>query len=832
MPVPSDTPSRFLQQRESLSSATAQGMPQLVVTSRRCYTQDQLDEAYTQTSVPLTLGAFVKDQCRCSASTLKKKLFGFFPIFSVLKNYNWRFKFAMVDVINGFSVGFLHLPQGLGFGLLASLKPVHGLYSSFFPVLVYMVFGTSPHVSMGTNAVVALLAASVIDSKVQGLGLDKGGNHTMSEEELLHFKVGVAGASCFIGGLLLIAMGLLRMGFLTNFMAKSFIGGFSFAAAVHITMSQLVKLLHLKIPSRTGMGKLVFTTIDVCKNIADTNAADVIVGLISAVILLGVSIGVNQRYKHRLKIPIPIELIVVVLSTFVSHFADLKRNFGLDVVGDIPQGMPAPSIPPFDLMPSIIKESVITAILIFALTISMAKLTAKLHDITIDDNQELVAYGMCNLVGAFFQNFSSSISPPRTMMLSAMRSRSTLNGVTSAVFILLVLLVAGQLFVSLPIAMLSAMIVAAMKDLLFQVTILKQLWYINKSDFFIWLLTAVCSVFGDLDIGLLVGVVVSMVTVLIVSQLAKGTLLGKSSYEDLIIDLDRRGIFPFPGVTIFRFESQLHFASAERFKSEMYRKVCDPTTSTRKDCYEIDVDEQTDTARANLQAETHKTLSGRDGLALSPGIDFPSKDVVNDVDHLRPSGVGIRRENSEESAVDKSMVQVVPPDVQQDGKAEDGQLDVEVHGGKDVQGEGRLLVQEGEGTDPAKQHDRTNNAPLAIEKDDKTASLTTVPMAPDSLSDISHVILDCSTMTYIDITGVDTLHLIITQFSRAGVSVLLTDIPPTTLGILTRAKFFEHEDHQRVHHSVLDALIAIRATRSQRKSTRKSFADFGTTLES
>ena len=85
-----------------------------------------------------------------------------------------------------------------------------------------------------------------------------------------------------------------------------------------------------------------------------------------------------------------------------------------------------------------------------------------------------------------------------------------------------------------------------------QIRNLKSLWHVNKSDFFIWVLTAVFSVFGDLDIGLLVGVVFSMVTVLLVSQLAKGTVLGKATNEDIILDLDRRGVSAFPGIRIFR----------------------------------------------------------------------------------------------------------------------------------------------------------------------------------------------------------------------------------------------------------------------------------------
>ena len=260
-----------------------------------------------------------------------------------------------------------------------------------------------------------------------------------------------------------------------------------------VLVAQVVKMLHLKLPGRSGMGKLVLTYIDIFKNITDANPADVIVGLICMAVLLAVKIGVNERFKHKLKVPIPIELIVVIISTIISHFTKLDDRFDVAVVGDVPTGMPAPTLPPLDRLPRVATDAFVTAILIFALTISLGKLTAKLHSIEIDDNQELVAYGLCSLVGSFYQNFPSCTAPPRTMILSSLGARSTLNGVMSAVFILLVLLVVGQLFVSLPIAMLAAMIIVAMKDLLLQVTILA------LCAFFL-LLNINCIILWDLNI--------------------------------------------------------------------------------------------------------------------------------------------------------------------------------------------------------------------------------------------------------------------------------------------------------------------------------------------
>ncbi|KAK7500434.1 hypothetical protein BaRGS_00008341, partial [Batillaria attramentaria] len=663
--------------------------PEQVIIKRQLYTQHSLNQKYEDQAKPTTLCDLVRKECRCSGKCFARHALYFVPVAKSLKRYKWR-QWAVADLVAGLSVGFIHLPQGLGFGILASLTPAVGLYTSFFPILVYLIFGTSPHVSMGTNALIALLTGAVVDREVLALG--NGTRFNMTDSQVMEFKVGVSAAMCFIGGVVLLAMGLLRLGFITNFLSRSFIGGFTFAAAVHIVTSQVVKMLHLKIPNASGFGALVLTYINIFKNIADSNVADLIVGLICMAVLLAVKIGINERYKDKLKVPVPIELIVVILSTLISHFAKLHDRFGVGVVGDVPTGLPAPSLPPMDVLPRVASDALEIALLCFALTISLGKMCGKLHGTKMDDNQELVAYGMCHLVGCFFQNFPPCVAPPRTMMLSSLGAKSTLNGVSSAVFILLVLLVAGQLFVSLPIAMLAAMIIVAMKDLLLQARQLRSLWHINKPDLYIWVLTAVVGIFADLGIGLLVGMVFSMVTVLGVSQLASGTLLGRAEDEDVVMDAGCRGIKPIPGVRIFRFETTLYYASADRFRNQLFSLVFDPTKAT-------------------------------------------------------PRPVVLAKVDADSAALESS-----------------------------------------EPTCPAP----SDSHPIKTDA--------------SSRNDVRHVILDCSSMTYIDVAGIDTLLLTYRQFSQAGVIVLLAAVPSATLATLNRANFFDVCSEDKVFYTVFDAL--------------------------
>lgn len=441
-----------------------------LVLMRQVYTQSDIDEKYMDQSEPNTAFDAIKESCRCSPKCVGRHLLGFVPFVKVMRHYQWR-QWIVIDMLSGISSGFLHMPMGLAFGILAALRPVNGLYTSFFPVVVYMIFGTSPHVSMGTNAVIALLTANVVNRETTLHLSSLGSNKTLTEDDIAMYKEDISIAICFIGGLILLGMGVLKLGFITNYLSKSFISGFNFAAAVHIATSQIVKILNLKIPPRSGAANLVKTYIDIFTNITKSNPADVIIGLICVAILLGVKIGVNERFRHKMKVPIPIELILVIVCTIISHFTRLQYYFNIATVGKVPTGMPAPRLPPLEVFPHVATDAFVLGILCFALTISLGKLCAKLHSYDIDDNQELVAYGLCNFVGAFFGNFPSCIAPPRTMLVSSMGAKSTLNNLPSAVFVLLVLLVIGNLFQSLPIAMLAAMITVAMKDLLLQVII-------------------------------------------------------------------------------------------------------------------------------------------------------------------------------------------------------------------------------------------------------------------------------------------------------------------------------------------------------------------------
>ncbi|XP_052068355.1 sulfate transporter-like [Mytilus californianus] len=567
-------------------------------TSRRIYTKEKLDSLFeVQETRKESLFTTLRKQCYCSKRRTWKCLTSFFPIIKIVKCY--KKDYIVGDLIAGLTVSFMHLPQGLAFSVLAGLPAVFGLYTTFFPLLFYTIFGTSPYVAFATNAVIALIVQKIVLSEVvlfKSSLLDSGTNTTVfinmsdtnnnslnlvtngiSEYDIIANKASTAMAASFLVGLILTTLGLLRLGFLLTYMSESFIGGFTTAAGIHIVSSQVPKMFGIEVSAHTGAGKLVKMYIELFSNLEKTVISDVVITVICITVILVVKVCVNDRFKNRMKIPIPIDLIVVVVSTLISHLAKFEKNLGVSVIGDIPSGFRPPAIPPLDIAPRILVDCIIMAILTLMLTISLAKLTAKTHNQRINDNQEMVAYGLTNILSSFFSCFPQSATPSRTMLDSDLGAETTLNSIPTIVFMFLVILWMGQLFQSLPMSVLAAMITVAMKNLILQFGDLPKIWRINKLDFVIWIISCFVSVLVNLDYGIIAGIAFSITSVVIQHQVSSGILIGQAGNENVFLDCEKRkNVRDHENIKIFRFQAPLYFANAGQFKTQINRKIIDP----------------------------------------------------------------------------------------------------------------------------------------------------------------------------------------------------------------------------------------------------------------
>lgn len=545
---------------------------------RKVYTQDAFNDTYVDTVGDTTIRNKLSKACYCTGPKVGRIFLSYIPLFRVLQKYKLK-EYIIGDFLSGLTVSFVHLPLAIGLSVLASLPPINGLYSTFYSVLGYMIFGTSPYVSVGTNAVLSLLTKSVVEREAETfIASFAGANATIpSDEEVTSVKVGAAMTCCILVGVILMAMGILKMGILISYMSVSFVGGFTTAVALHIASSQIPTVFGIKVKTFAGAGKLIRMYIDFFSKIEQTNIAEIIIALTSIVILLLVKICINERFKEKMKMPIPIDLLLCIAATAISHFANLGNDFDVNIVGPIPSGFSKPAVPHFQNVGNFASDAFIMAILSMAMSISLAKLLANKYGQAIDEDQELIGYGASNFISGFFYSFPTGSAPARTMIINSLGVRTTLNAIPTIVFFVLVILFIGQLFVSLPLSVLAAIIIVCMKDLLIQYRDLPSIWKVNKCDFIIWVVTNSVSIFTDLNYGIIVGVGISIFLMIARDQIATGHVMGLSDSEDMLV---KNGIITklkdTKGIIIFKIPTSIYFATAERIKMQIFKKVVDP----------------------------------------------------------------------------------------------------------------------------------------------------------------------------------------------------------------------------------------------------------------
>nr|XP_009481645.1 PREDICTED: prestin isoform X3 [Pelecanus crispus] len=514
---------------------------------RPVYNQELLQgQLHRRERTPQTLRQKIAHSCRCSSKKAKSHLYSFLPILKWLPRYPVK-EYLLGDIISGISTGVMQLPQGLAYALLAAVPPVFGLYSSFYPVFLYTFFGTSKHISIGTFAVISMMVGGVAVRQVPDEMVSVGHNSTNVTDSFEYYnardakRVQVAVTLAFLSGVIQLCLGLLRFGFVAIYLTEPLVRGFTTAAAVHVFTSQLKYLLGIKTNRYSGPLSVVYSIAAVLSKITTTNIAALIVGL-TCIVLLLIGKEINLRFKKKLPVPIPMEIIVVIIGTGVSAGMNLSESYGVDVVGNIPQGLCAPAVPEIQLIPAIFVDAIAIAIVGFSMAVSMAKIFALKHGYTIDGNQELIALGICNSVGSFFQSFSVTCSMSRSLVQESTGGKTQIAGALSSIMVLLVLVAVGYLFEPLPQA--------------------------------IWVVAFVASLFLGLDYGLLTAVAFAVITVIYRTQSPQYRILGQIPDTDIYCDVEEyEEVKEYPGIKIFQANASLYFANSESYTGALKKKT-------------------------------------------------------------------------------------------------------------------------------------------------------------------------------------------------------------------------------------------------------------------
>ncbi|KAM6983046.1 LOW QUALITY PROTEIN: solute carrier family 26 member 6 [Tautogolabrus adspersus] len=537
--------------------------------------EGEVEEMAEKCETKLSLSEKVKKSVRCSGPRLKSCLLSTVPVLSWLPRYSLR-ENALGDLISGISVGIMQLPQGMAYALLAAVPPVFGLYSSFYPVLIYFIFGTSKHISIGTYAVMSVMIGGVIERVAPDSNFMIWNNETNSSTVDVFARdaerVRVAAAVTLLSGLFQILLGLVQFGFVVTYLSEPLVRGYTTGAAIHVIVSQLKYTFGINPLRYSGPFSLLYTVLEVCYLIPETNIGTLVVSIV-AIIGLILAKELNAFLSKKLPIPIPVELLGIVIATLISWQVNLNDKYGVDVVGLIPSGLQLPVVPKASLFGQVIGDAFALAVVGYGIAISLGRIFALKYGYKVDSNQELLALGLSNSVGGFFQCFAISCSMSRTMVQESTGGETQVAGALSAIVILFITLWIGRLFEELPKAMLAAIIFVNLHGMMKQFLDIPALWKSNKIDMVIWVVTFILTVLFNPDLGLAASIGFSMLTVIFRTQLPKYSLLGQVPDTDIYRPLeDYNQVRKVPGMLIFRSSATLYFANAEMYQEALGRK--------------------------------------------------------------------------------------------------------------------------------------------------------------------------------------------------------------------------------------------------------------------
>uniref|UniRef100_A0A8B9Z3K4 Solute carrier family 26 member 1 n=1 Tax=Buteo japonicus TaxID=224669 RepID=A0A8B9Z3K4_9AVES len=526
--------------------------------------------------------AKLRKSCSCTPKKIKNFVMDFLPVLQWLPKYQCK-EYIWGDVMSGLVIGIILVPQAIAYSLLAGLKPIYSLYTSFFANIIYFLMGTSRHVSVGIFSLISLMVGQVVDRELLLAGFDlnddappalgDGSLQNDSQSNTTHHLrlIFFFSFSFFFSVSPQVLMGIFRLGFVSMYLSESVLDGFATGASLTILTAQVKYLIGIKIPRSQGHGMLVITWINIFRNISQANLCDVITSAICIVVLVTAK-ELGDRYKHKLKFPLPTELVVIVVATLVSHYGKLNEVYASSVSGAIPTGFIPPKVPNFNLMLRVAVDALPLAIVSFVFTVSLSEMCAKKYAYTIRANQEMFAVGFCNIIPSFFHSFATSAALAKTLVKTSTGCQTQVSGVISAMVVLLVLLFLAPLFYSLQKCVLACIIIVSLRGALRKFRDVPARYHVNKVDTLVWVVTMSASALISTEIGLLVGIVFSMLCIIVRTQRPRTALLGQiqdtSFYED---DLEYENLSSVPKVKIFRFEAPLYYANRNYFLKSLYR---------------------------------------------------------------------------------------------------------------------------------------------------------------------------------------------------------------------------------------------------------------------
>lgn len=509
------------------------------------------------------------------------------------------------DLVAGLTTAVMLIPQAMAYAMLAGLSPIHGLYASTLPLLGYALFGSSPQLAVGPVAMDSLLVAVAV-----------GAIATIGSDAYLAAAVLLAA----MVGLIQITLGLLRAGFLTNFLARPVLSGFTSAAALVIAISQLPHLLGVALPRELATHELVIAAL---QHLDAVSLPTLLLGLAALALLI-----VLQKRWPRL----PRALIVVVLGSLAVWGLGLDRQ-GVAIVGEVPRGLPRPGLPvvELELVRSLAPAALAIALLSFLEAISVSKALASGSRVRPDPNRELVGLGVANLMAGFVRGYPIAGGLSRTAVNAQAGARTGMAGVITALAVVLTLLLLTPAFYYLPKSVLAAIIASAVAGLV-DVAMLRRLWQIERSELGLLVLTFVATLGVGIVEGIGIGVAASLALFVVRTTRPHTTLLGRLPGGEVYRNLARfpEAIAP-EGVLVVRIDAQFYFGNVD-FLERTLDALLDEAAAAGRRVHAIVIDASSinrlDSSADSALHDIHRDLQARGIELYFAAVKGPVRDMM------------------------------------------------------------------------------------------------------------------------------------------------------------------------------------------------------------
>jgi SulP family sulfate permease len=457
------------------------------------------------------------------------------------------------------------VPQGMAYALLAGLPPQVGLYASILPLILYALLGTSRTLAVGPVAMVSLLVAAGVDQFAQP-----------GSPDYLVLALTLA----LLVGIIQVMMGVVRLGFLVNFLSHAVISGFTSAAALIIGFSQLKHLLGIKIPQTESFLELLRA---IALHLSEINPVTFALGAIGVGILVFFNQALGRILRRRgmaegMIVPLTRSgpLLIVVISTLLVSVSGLHQLAGVKIVGEIPAGLPPLTLPAFNgtrwqqLFPAALTISFVG----FMESIAVAQSLASKRRQKIDANQELIGLGVANLGAAFTGGYPVTGGFSRSVVNFAAGANTGLASIITALLIALTVLFLTPLFYFLPQTILAAIILVAVSGLV-DLKTPQAIWRYNKADAASLFITFAAVLLAGIETGIVMGVLVSLVLYLWRTSRPHIAVVGRIGESEHFRNVLRYPVKTYPHVMAIRVDESLYFANTKYLETYLRKAIAD-----------------------------------------------------------------------------------------------------------------------------------------------------------------------------------------------------------------------------------------------------------------